>query len=253
MKITFLGTGTSQGVPVISCDCYICQSKDARDKRLRSSIMIEIEGKTFVVDAGPDFRQQMLRANVRKMDAILFTHQHKDHVAGLDDVRAFNYLQKKPMEVYCDVRVEEALKREYAYSFAEEKYIGVPQINLNVIENREFYIQDIKIVPIEVFHHKLPVFGFRIGDFSYITDAKYIHDEEKWKVMGSKIVVVNALRIKEHPAHFNLEEALRFLAEIRPEKAFLTHIGHQMGLCTEMEKFLPNYVSFAHDGLTINI
>ncbi len=253
MKITFLGTGTSQGVPVIGCKCETCTSDDMHDKRLRSSILIEVEHKIFVIDTGPDFRQQMLREQVRDITAILFTHEHKDHIAGLDDIRAFNYIHKRAMEVYADERVEKALRREYAYVFAEDKYPGIPQMNVHTIENKDFYIEDIKITPIRLMHYKLPIFGFRIKDFTYLTDTNYIAPEEKEKIKGTKVLVVNALRKKKHISHFNLEEALELIAEIKPERAYLTHVSHLMGKQADVEKELPQNVFFAYDGLMLEI
>jgi len=253
LKITFLGTGTSQGVPVIGCECDACKSTDTHDKRLRSSVLIELNEKIFVIDTGPDFRQQMLRENVKDVTAILFTHEHKDHIAGLDDIRAFNYIHKRPMEVYADERVQKALRREYAYVFAEDKYPGIPQMNTYTIDNSSFKIGDIKITPIRLMHHKLPILGFRIKDFTYITDTNYIEPEEKEKIKGSKVIVVNALRKKKHISHFNLEEALELIDEIKPEKAYLTHVSHLMGKQADIEKSLPKNVYFAYDGLKIDV
>jgi len=253
LKITFLGTGTSQGVPVILCNCQVCKSFDLRDKRLRTSIMIEVDKQTFVVDTGPDFRQQMLLSKAKNVDAILFTHEHKDHIAGLDDIRAFNYVQKKPMDVYAEARVQEALKLEYAYVFAEFKYPGIPEMNMHLIENHPFNIGNTTIIPIRVMHYRLPIFGFRIKDFTYITDANFIADEELEKIKNSKVLVINALRKKEHISHFTLKGALEILEKVKPEKAFITHISHQMGLHSEEEKLLPDYVKFAYDSLEIRL
>ncbi len=253
MKITFLGTGTSQGVPVITCDCAVCKSNDEKDKRLRSSVLIEVDNNTIVIDAGPDFRQQMLRENVQKLDAVIITHQHKDHLAGLDDVRAFNYKQKKFMDIYGDFRVVEAVKQEFAYSFSENKYPGVPDINLILVNNSNFKINDTEIIPIQVMHHKLPILGFRIKDFTYITDANYITESEKKKIEGSKVLVLNALRIKKHLSHFNLEEALSIIEELKPEKAYLTHISHYLGLFQEVQEKLPENVFLSYDGLNIEL
>ncbi len=253
MKVTFLGTGTSQGVPVIACKCETCQSEDKRDKRLRSSIMIELDDKTIVIDTGPDFRQQMLREKVEDITAILFTHEHKDHIAGLDDIRAFNYIHKRAMEIYADARVEKALRREYAYVFAEDKYPGIPEMNVHIINNQQFYLDDLMITPIRLMHYKLPIFGFRIKDFTYITDTNYIAPEEKEKIKGTKVLVVNALRKKKHISHFNLEEALALIKEIKPERAYLTHISHLMGRQADVEKELPENVFFAYDGLKLEL
>ncbi len=253
MKITFLGTGTSQGVPVIACECEVCKSLDRKDKRLRSSVMIETQGNVFVIDAGPDFREQMLRANVKHLDALLLTHAHKDHIAGLDDVRAFNYIQKKAIDVYAREDVQIAIKNEFSYAFAIYKYPGVPEINLHKVENKTFDINHINIIPIEVMHFGLKIFGFRIGDFTYITDANFINDEEIQKIKGSKVVVLNALRKKKHVSHFNLEEAVALLKIIKPEHAYITHISHMMGFHEEVQKELPDFIKFAFDGLCIEL
>ena len=218
MKVTFLGTGTSQGVPIITCTCVVCSSTDPRDNRLRTSVLIETEHTNIVIDTGPDFRQQMLRENVHKVDAILFTHGHKDHTAGFDDIRGFNWKTKEAMEVYSNEEVEIVLKRDFHYAFAEHKYPGVPNLNLNVIQNKNFMIRDIPITPIEVLHYKLPVFGYRIGDFSYITDANFISESEKEKLKGSKVLVLNALRKSEHISHFTLDQAVAIASEIGAEQ-----------------------------------
>lgn len=253
MQITFLGTGTSQGVPIIACPCNVCGSTDSRDKRLRTSILIETNNKTFVIDTGPDFRQQMLRENVKQMDAIIFTHEHKDHTAGFDDIRAFNFINKKKMEVYASDRVQEAIKREYPYVFDGTKYPGIPEVNLHLLENKKIIIEGVEILPIEVMHYKLPVFGFRIGDFSYITDANYISDVEKEKLKNSKVLVLNALRREAHISHFTLEEAIELVKELKPEKAYFTHISHQLGLHSAVLKELPSTIEIAYDGLKINL
>ncbi|SNT11513.1 phosphoribosyl 1,2-cyclic phosphate phosphodiesterase [Ekhidna lutea] len=253
MKITFLGTGTSQGIPVIGCKCEVCSSVDYRDNRLRSSILVEIDGTHIVVDTGPDFRQQMLRERVDKLDAVLFTHAHKDHVAGLDDIRSFNFLQKKDMPIYATSHVLGRLKQEFSYIFEDSKYPGVPRVDTNPIENETFQINGIDIQPIEVMHYKLPVLGFRFGDFTYITDANHIAEEEKEKIKGSKILVLNALQKKSHISHFNLEEALELIEELKPEKGYLTHIGHFMGTHFAVSKELPENVEIAWDGLKLVI
>lgn len=253
MQITFLGTGTSQGVPIIGCPCGVCKSTDSRDKRLRTSILVETNGKTFVIDTGPDFRQQMLRENVKQMDGIIFTHEHKDHTAGFDDIRAFNFVNKKKMEVYASANVQEAIKREYAYIFSDFKYPGIPEINLHLIENKKFTVEGVDFLPIEVMHYKLPVFGFRIGDFSYITDANYISDIEKEKLKNSKVLVLNALRREPHISHFTFDEAIALVKELKPEKAYFLHISHQLGLHADVQKELPENIELAYDGLKINL
>ncbi len=253
MKVTFLGTGTSQGVPVIGCQCRVCQSTDEKDKRLRASIMVEWGDQVLVVDTGPDFRQQMLRAGTTNIHAILYTHEHRDHIAGLDDVRPINFLKEKPMQVYAEDRVLEALKQMLPYAFKENKYPGVPDIHLNSIKNQEFDINGIHIIPIRVYHYKLPVMGFRIGDFTYITDANYIPEEEKEKIVGTKYLVVNSLRKKKHISHFNLTEALDIVRTFSPRKAYFTHMSHQMGLHKEVNAELPENVMLAYDGLEIDI
>jgi len=250
--VTFLGTGTSQGVPVIACGCEVCTSADPRDKRLRSSIMIEGD-KIVVVDSGPDFRQQMLRENVQHLDALVFTHEHKDHVAGMDDIRAFNYKQNSAIDVYADERVQAALKREFPYIFAENKYPGIPQIKLNNVDDEPFSIGQIKFTPIEVMHYRLPVKGYRINDFTYITDAKTVSETEKEKIKGSKILVINALQKQSHISHFTLAEAINFAREIGAEKTYLTHISHRLGKYEDVSKELPLGVELAYDGLKIEI
>lgn len=254
MKVTFLGTGTSQGVPVIACQCAVCMSDDKHDNRLRVSVLIEVEGKTIVIDSGPDFRYQMLRAGVKKLDAILYTHEHKDHVAGLDDVRAFNYKQDSEVDIYAHKRVQEALKKEFHYVFSGNNYPGIPRLKLNTIEDgQSFQAAGIDIVPILVMHFQLPVYGFRFGDFTYITDAKTITDEEKLKIKGSDILVINALQKEKHISHFTLDEALELAAEIGAKKTYLTHISHRLGTHAEVSKQLPEGVFLAYDGLELDI
>ncbi len=253
MKITILGSGTSQGIPVIACPCSVCSSDDLRDKRLRVSVLIEHEGKNIVIDSGPDFRYQMLRAGVKHLEAILFTHEHKDHIAGLDDIRAFNYRQQTAVNVYAHPRVHEAIKREFHYAFSESKYPGLPVITLHEIENTDFSAEGISVVPIEVMHHLLPVFGFRIGDFTYITDAKTVSEREKRKIYGSKILVINALQKDNHLSHFTLDEAIAFAEEIRAEKTYFTHISHKMGLHADVSKLLPPGIEIAYDEMVFEI
>ena len=255
MKITILGSGTSQGVPVIACDCHVCSSRDEKDRRLRSSILISHKTKNYVVDTGPDFRQQMLTNNVKRLDGVLFTHEHKDHLAGMDDVRAFNFKSQSDMQIYCTSGVEEAIRREYHYIFSKEKYPGIPSININRINSNSpiEFDDDLTFTPIEVMHYRLPVLGFRIGDFTYITDAKTVAAKERNKVRGTKILIVNALHQSKHISHFNLQEALEFIADINPETAFITHISHLFGTHKEIAALLPENVFPAYDGLTIEI
>lgn len=251
MKVSFLGTGTSQGVPVIACNCRVCSSDDLRDKRLRCSVYIEWDTHCLVIDTGPDFRQQMLREKIKRVDAVLYTHEHKDHLAGLDDIRAFNFMLGKHMDIYAGKYVEEAIRREFAYIFAEDKYPGIPLINLHTIENKPFQLFGKKIIPIEVSHYKLPVFGFRIDNFAYITDAKTISEKETEKLAGVHTLVINALRKEPHNSHFTLDEALFFINKVKPKQAYLTHLSHQMGLHSETEAELPEGVNIAYDGLKI--
>lgn len=252
MKITFLGTGTSQGIPIIGSKHEVCLSTDLKDKRLRSSILLEWEGATYIVDCGPDFRQQLLRAHVDQLDGILFTHYHADHTAGLDDVRPFSQ-RNGQVEFYCDKTVSENLKERFAYIFAtENRYAGAPKVSLNIIDNEPFQLKNNTIHPIEVMHGNLKILGFKIKDFAYITDAKSISEKEKDKLIDLDILVVNALRIEPHPTHFNLEEALNFIEELQPKKAYLTHISNRMGFHEVISKELPSNVFLAYDGLIIN-
>jgi phosphoribosyl 1,2-cyclic phosphate phosphodiesterase len=253
LTITFLGTGTSSGVPMIACSCYVCTSPDKKDNRLRSSIMVQSAGTTIVVDTTPDFRYQMLRANVRKLDAVLFTHPHKDHVAGLDDIRAFNFIQRQPMEIYANELTQQALLREFPYAFAEKKYPGVPEINLNTIDLTPFTVGDIPVIPILVWHLKMPVFGFRFGNFTYITDANRIDNEERGKIKGSEAIVLNALRREKHISHFNLEEAVAMAGELQVTTAYFTHISHQLGMHSDINNELPQGIELAYDGLTLTL
>jgi phosphoribosyl 1,2-cyclic phosphate phosphodiesterase len=254
LKITVLGSGTSQGIPVIACDCHVCTSADPKDDRLRCSILIETGTENYVIDAGPDFRQQMLREKVKSLRGVLFTHEHKDHVAGLDDVRAFNFRENRDMEIYCTPRVEAALRREYQYAFEEKKYPGIPELNINIIGNSPFVLPDgLFAEPIEVMHYRMPVLGFRFGEFAYITDAKTIDDIEMEKLSGVRYLIVNSLRKEPHLAHFNEEEALELIAKIGPGKAWLTHISHLYGTHEEISAGLPENVSVAYDGLKIEV
>jgi phosphoribosyl 1,2-cyclic phosphate phosphodiesterase len=251
VKITFLGTGTSQGVPVIACDCDTCLSSDEHDKRLRTSLLLETDTTTLVFDAGPDFRQQMLREHVSRLDAIILTHEHKDHIAGMDDVRAFNYKSQDAIDIYSEDRVQKVIKKEYSYVFSEYQYPGIPKMRLNSVTDQGFSIKNIGIIPVRVFHYRLPVYGFRIGSFAYITDANYIPEESKEKLFGVKYLVINALRKEKHISHFSLREAIDIIREISPKKAFITHISHQMGLHADVSKELPPEITLAFDGLNM--
>jgi len=253
LKITFLGTGTSTGVPMIGCPCNVCASDDEKDKRLRSSILVQSEQTTFVVDTTPDFRQQMLRIDNKKLDAVLFTHPHKDHIAGLDDVRAYNYFAKKAMDIYSNSLTEEALKREFAYAFSDKRYPGLPELSLITIDETPFFVGDIEVVPIIVWHYKMPVYAFRFGNFTYITDANKIDEDQKEKVKGSEIVVINALRKEEHLSHFTLQQAVDLANELKVPEAWFTHISHQLGRHEEVNATLPQHIRLAYDGLQISI
>lgn len=252
VKLEFLGTGTSQGVPVIGCMCAVCLSDDVRDNRLRSSVVVSVGVKKIVIDTGPDFRYQMLRSKIVDIDAVLFTHEHMDHISGLDDIRAINFLQGKDMPLYGSEDVEKSLRRIYHYAFMDNPYPGVPVVQFNRIKNEPFDIDGIPVVPISVKHGRMPVFGFRFGDLTYITDAKYIDDEELEKVKGSKIVVLNALRKTEHHSHLNLDEALNLMDKIQPEQGYFTHISHFLGTHNEVEKELPSTIRLAYDGLVVS-
>ncbi|WP_242927340.1 MBL fold metallo-hydrolase [Pontibacter vulgaris] len=253
MKVTFLGTGTSQGVPVIGCSCEVCRSVDYRDKRLRVSVHLQVEDKSIIIDSGPDFRQQVLRERIRRLDALVFTHEHKDHTAGLDDIRAYNFSQNKDMPLYGEERVLEQLKREYAYIFSGLQYPGIPRVELYPVTETPFEVEGVLFTPIRVKHYKLPIFGYRIGDFTYITDANFIAEEEKEKIKGSKVVVLNALRMEPHISHFSFQEAIELLQELQPERAYLTHISHLLGQHREVETQLPDFIHLAYDGLQIEV
>ena len=253
MRITLLGTGTSQGVPVIACYCEVCLSPSPKDKRLRSSVMIEVDNLNLVIDTGPDFRQQMLRENVVKVDSILFTHHHKDHVAGMDDIRAFNHKSKSDMPIYCNQFTSDALKLEFPYIFSGINYPGIPKVGINIIENKQFNIDETIIQPIEVLHYKLPVLGFRIKNFVYLTDVSEISEKEKVKMKGADLIILDALRKKAHLSHFTLEQALSLLEELKPKQALLTHISHYMGLHDNINKELPNNINMAYDGQVVTL
>ncbi|MGC6430714.1 MAG: MBL fold metallo-hydrolase [Jejuia sp.] len=253
MKVTFLGTGTSQGIPIIGSDHPVCLSEDIRDKRLRTSVLIEWENYSYVIDCGPDFRQQMLRSNCKRIDGILFTHEHSDHVLGLDDIRPF-YFRQGAISLYAHKRVIKSLKRRFDYIFQKEnRYPGAPSVHIERLKNKPFQLGDIQVVPIKALHYKLSVYGFRFSNFCYTTDIKSIKDKEIEKIKGVKVLVVNALRIEPHYSHFNLEEALEFIAKIKPERAYLTHISHMLGFHSEVEKQLPKGVFLAYDNLKIEV
>jgi phosphoribosyl 1,2-cyclic phosphate phosphodiesterase len=252
LKITFLGSGTSSGVPMIACPCPVCHSSDSKDKRLRSSILVESPTTRIVVDTTPDFRYQMLREKVSKLDAVLFTHPHKDHIAGLDDIRAFNFFSGKPMPVFANEMTQEVIIREFPYAFTDFRYPGVPEIQLNTIALDPFMIGDIRIVPIQVWHLKMPVLGFRFGHFTYITDANRIEESEKLKIRDSRILVLNALRIEKHISHFNLDEAVAMARELGVSAAYFTHISHQLGKHADVMTGLPKGIELAYDGLKLN-
>ncbi|WP_259016724.1 MBL fold metallo-hydrolase [Emticicia fluvialis] len=254
MQVTFLGTGTSAGVPVLTCGCEVCNSLDFRDKRLRVSVWIEVNGKNFVIDTGPDFRQQALRERIPRLDAIIYTHEHKDHTAGLDDVRPYNYLHGiRHLNIYGHPRVLNQLKREYAYAFDDIKYPGVPLINLNEISLQPFQIEGIFFTPIEVLHHRLPVLGFRIGGFTYITDVNYISEQEMEKIYGSDVLVLGALQREPHISHFTLGQAIEVARKVNAGTTYLTHISHKMGLHADVEAELPPNIHLAYDGLKLKL
>ncbi|GAB3262611.1 MBL fold metallo-hydrolase [Larkinella harenae] len=253
MIVTLLGTGTSSGVPLIGCTCAVCRSIDFRDKRLRTSVHLDIDGRSFVIDTGPDFRQQMLRTGIRRLDAVLFTHEHKDHTAGLDEVRAYNFLQGADIPIYGHPRVLHQLQTEFAYIFAEKKYPGIPRIQLHEIGNESFEIEGIPFTPIDVLHHRLPVFGYRIHNFTYLTDLNYISDEELEKVYGTEVLILDALQIEPHLSHFTLDQALALVERIRPQQTFFTHMSHKIGLHREVEKRFPASIRLGYDGLKIEV
>ncbi len=253
MKFTFLGTGTSQGVPVVACQCPVCSSANPKDKRLRASVMIETENLCLVIDAGPDFRQQMLVHKVRHLNGILITHEHVDHIFGLDDIRAFNWVQKQSTDIYAEERVQIAIRRIFDYVFATFKYPGIPQMHLHLIENKPILIDDLEIIPIRGYHYKLPVFGFRFGKIAYVTDVNRLENTEIDKLRGLDVLVLNALRKEVHISHYNLSQALEIINEVKPGKAYLTHLSHQMGFNDEVQAELPENVFLAYDGLEIEL
>lgn len=252
MQLEFLGTGTSQGVPVLNCDCDVCSSDDPRDDRLRCAVLFRTDSQIILVDGGPDMRQQLLRTDVPRLDAVLLTHEHMDHISGMDDLRSYNFKQKRAMPIYANPATAEVVERVYAYAFGENNYPGIPQFDLQRIGKAPFMIGPDKVVPIEVLHYKLPVFGYRIGDITYITDAKTISAKQMQKIEGSKVLAINALRREEHISHLNLDEALELIERIGPEQAYLTHISHLFGQHAEIEQELPSNVHVAYDGLVVD-
>lgn len=251
LKITFLGTGTSTGVPMVACNCEVCTSADSKDTRLRSSIMVRSDTTTVIVDATPDFRYQMLRENVRHIDAILITHSHKDHIAGVDDTRPFQFFSHKPTEIYGNKMSLQGVRSEIPYAFEPLKYPGIPKVHLHEISAEPFIIGDIPVVPISVWHYKMPVLGFRFANFTYITDANSIDDCEKKKIIGSEILVLNSLRNEPHISHFTLQQAIDMVEELQVPKAYFTHISHQLGLHKAVNALLPQNIKLAYDGLKI--
>ena len=253
MEITFLGTGTSQGVPVIACKCDVCLSDNVKDKRLRTSVLVKHNQKSIVIDTGPDFRQQMIRENVDTLDAVLFTHSHMDHTAGLDDIRSYNFKSKKPMEIFCSDDVLKALKMQFSYIFADFRYPGVPKVNVNLIDQDDFYIDNIKITPIKAFHYKLPVHGFRIEDFVYLTDVSNIPEKEKEKMKNADILVLDSLRKEPHMSHLCLQQSIDLIDELKPKKSYLIHISHLMGLHDQVQSELPPNIFLSYDGLKVKL
>lgn len=250
-KLVFLGTGTSQGVPMIGCGCKVCRSEDSKDKRLRSSVYVEHDGLRILVDAGPDFRYQMLRAGISTVDGILLTHNHKDHTGGLDDIRAFNYHEKKATQIYCEKYVEDSLRMEYSYVFAEKKYPGIPEWSINIIDNNPFTINGIKIIPIRGMHYKLPVLGYRFGNIAYCTDMNHIPEEEFSKLKGLEHFVINCVRRGRHISHYSLEEAVEMARKVGARHTWLTHLSHQLPVYEELSRELPEGIRPAFDGLVI--
>lgn len=250
MKVTILGSGTSQGVPVIACNCEVCRSTDEHDKRLRCSAMIDIGDKKLIIDAGPDFRTQMLRAGVKDVTALLLTHEHKDHIGGLDDIRAFNWVKNGEVDIYCNQRTKDVIYKDYDYAFAEFRYPGVPEMNIHVIDETPFRIDDIEVIPVTVMHYRLPVSAFRIGNFAYVTDANFISEESMKKLEGVEYMVINALRKEIHLSHFTLNQAIQVVKRLNVKQAYITHIGHQMGLHEQVSLELPKNVKLAYDMLS---
>jgi phosphoribosyl 1,2-cyclic phosphate phosphodiesterase len=253
LTVEFLGTGTSSGVPMVACKCAVCKSADSKDKRLRSSVHLQSLSTSVVIDTTPDFRYQMLRSNVEQLDGVVFTHAHKDHIAGLDDVKAFNFIHQSVMPLFANKETADAIKRDFYYAFAEKKYPGVPSLEMYVKDDESFSVGDLDFQPIKVKHLHMDVMGYRIGDFTYITDANYISNEEKHKIVGSKVLVLNALRKEKHLSHFTLQEAIDLAVELQVPTTYFTHISHQLGLHEEVSKELPAGMFLAYDGLVIHV
>lgn len=253
MRVRLLGTGTSQGIPIIGCHCPVCTSTDERDRRLRTSALVEVDGVNILIDAGPDLRQQLLRCGVTRLDALLLTHEHKDHTGGIDDVRPINFLMKQPLNIYGQPRVMKAIRNDYSYAFGPDQYPGVPQLVLNPLQPDPFEVKGVEVIPVKVRHMTLPIFGYRIRNFGYITDASFISETEKKKLLGVKVLVINALRREQHYSHFNLEQALAIIDEIKPERAYLTHVSHRLGKYVDVAQELPQNVFLGIDNQVIEV
>lgn len=253
MRVRLLGTGTSQGIPIIGCTCPVCTSTDERDHRLRTSALVEVDGLNILIDAGPDLRQQLLRCGVTRLDALLMTHEHKDHTGGIDDVRPINFLMKQPLNIYGQPRVMKAIRNDYSYAFGPDQYPGVPQLVLNPLQPEPFEVKGVEVIPVKVRHMTLPIFGYRIRNFAYITDASFISETEKKKLKGVKVLVINALRREQHYSHFNLEQALAVIDEVKPERAYLTHVSHRLGKYVEVSAELPENVFLGIDNQVIEV
>lgn len=253
MRVRLLGTGTSQGIPIIGCHCPVCTSTDERDHRLRTSALVEVDGVNILIDAGPDLRQQLLRCGVTRLDALLLTHEHKDHTGGIDDVRPINFLMKTPLNIYGQPRVMKAIRNDYSYAFGPDQYPGVPQLVLNPLQPEPFEVKGVEVIPVKVRHMTLPIFGYRIRSFGYITDASFISETEKKKLRGVKVLVINALRREQHYSHFNLEQALAIIDEIKPERAYLTHVSHRLGKYVDVSQELPQNVFLGIDNQLIEV
>lgn len=253
MRVRLLGTGTSQGIPIIGCHCPVCTSTDERDHRLRTSALVEVDGVNILIDAGPDLRQQLLRCGVTRLDALLLTHEHKDHTGGIDDVRPINFLMKTPLNIYGQPRVMKAIRNDYSYAFGPDQYPGVPQLVLNPLQPEPFEVKGVEVIPVKVRHMTLPIFGYRIRNFAYITDASFISETEKKKLKGVKVLVINALRREQHYSHFNLEQALAIIDEIKPERAYLTHVSHRLGKYVDVSQELPQNVFLGIDNQLIEV